>query len=275
LPNGEYSSTDYGVYCTGCRRSNGEEWDQDSHWSGCAGYDKIGSSRKFGVELETSYSPDYEDWADGHGWGAKTDGSTSGMEFVSPAMHGNDGYDSVIDFASKMDRNGCEVDDSCGYHVHIDLSDTSKEQRKVIALAYHYTRKVWSKFVDRSRRDTYYARYSSDSQHASEGDWDRDKIMAGDDKPRGRDRYCWLNWSAFDRHSTVEVRSHEATCDGRAVINWVKAHTKFVDYVKGMTVGEVTRTFGSEQDSAIMRELRFAWDDNDLADYYQNKGGIK
>lgn len=276
INSGEYHSDDYGIYCTNCRsHSHGDEWDQDYHWRGCDAYDKLGSSRKFGVELETSYSPDYEDWAHGYGWGAKTDGSTSGMEFVSPPMHGNDGYDSVIDFARRMDRNGCEINRDCGYHVHIDLSDTSKEQRKAIALAYHYTRKQWAKFVDCERRDTFYARYNVDSRHNGSGDWDRDKIMGGDDKPDAYDRYCWANWNAFNRHKTIEIRSHEATCDGRAVINWVKAHIKFVDYVKSMTVGQVTRAFGSEQDGPVMRELAYAWDDAELTKYYKDKGGIE
>lgn len=271
----EYHVTDDGeCYCNGCYDEHYcEEWDQNMRWSGCAAYDKIGSPRKFGVELETSDSPDYQDWARNTDWGAKEDGSIRGKEFVSPPMHGNDGYDSVIEFCRRMERNGCDVDDSCGYHLHIDLSDTSKEQRKVIALAYHYTREFWAGCIDSERRDTYYARYSCNSKHGYGDDWDRDKIMGGDDKPRARDRYVWLNWASFDRHSTVEVRSHEGTCDGRAVINWVKAHTKFVDYVKGMTCGQVTRVFGNESPSAIMREMRFVWDDAGLSDYYARKGG--
>ena len=260
------------TYCDCCYDEyGGEDWDQDRHWSGCAEFDKIGSSRKFGVELETSESPNYSDWARNTGWGAKEDGSVSGKEFVSPPMYGNDGYASVMDFCNKMDRNGCEVTDSCGFHLHIDLSDTNASQRKSIALAYHYTRMVWESFTDSSRHDTYYARRSSSSRHYSSADWDRKKIVDGNDKPTAHCRYVWLNWNSFNKFSTVEVRSHEPTCDGRAVCNWIKAHTNFVDKVKDMTVGQVTRMFGSECPKTIMRELRFMWDDKELSDYYTRK----
>jgi hypothetical protein len=241
----------------------------------------MGTRRKFGVELETSESPDYEDWAEYGGWGAVTDGSTSGMEFVSPPMHGNDGYDSVIEMCRRIKSNGCSIDSDCGYHVHLDLSDTDKGQRKAIALAYHYTRNVWAKFVDESRRDTNYARFNVNSEANGYGGraptvyWDRDSIVKGDDKPDVDTRYVWVNWASYNKHGTVEVRSHEATIDGRAVINWARAHALFIDYVKDMTVGQVTRVFGSEQPKAIMRELRYAWKDSSLADYYQSKGGIE
>ena len=272
-----YDREDYNPYngrscddrCVNC--ATPEEWPQKSGWTGCAEYDKVGSSRKFGVELETSDSPDYMEWAHGHDWGAVEDCSVRGMEFVSPALYGNDGYDSVMDFTARMVRNGCDVDEDCGFHLHIDLSDTSANQRKVIALAYHYTRKFWAACIDEDRRDVYYSRYSSGSRHAHGDYWNRKAIVEGNDKPDCHERYVWLNWHAFDRHKTVEVRSHHATCDGREVCNWIKAHTNFVDYVKDMTIGEVTRIFGSESMDAIVRELRFAWNDADLSNYYGAK----
>jgi len=252
-------------------RREGDEWDQKRNWTGCKEYDKIGSDRKFGVELETDESPDYEDWADGCDWGAKHDGSTNGMEFVSPPMRGNDGFDSVMEFTKKMDRNGCEVNDSCGFHLHIDLSDTDAGQRKSIALAYHYTRMVWESFVDESRRDTNYARRNVGSRHGIGDYWNRTKILASNSKPEVSSRYVWINWDSYDKFRTVEVRSHEPTCDGETVCNWIKAHTRFVDYISKLTVGQVTRMFGSENKKEIMRELRFIWNDDDLSAYYTRK----
>lgn len=271
IHNDDYRSTDYGIFCCDCRAGR-EEWDQDMDWSGRNVCDKMGTLRKFGVELETDRCDDYEDWASGTAWGAKEDGSISGKEFVSPPLWGDDGYDSVMDFCRRMESNGCEVDDRCGFHLHIDLSDCDAGQRKAIALAYHYTRNVWASFVDDDRKDTYYAQYSIRKDGTVH--WDRDTIMRGEGHPYCGERYVWLNWSSYSQHNTVEVRSHEATCDGRAVINWAKAHTKFVDYVRGLTCGQITRIFGSEQDATIMRELKHIWDDADLHDYYTRKSGI-
>lgn len=266
LENDEYSDDDYSFHCSACTRQN--EWEQDFDWTGGAAYDKMGSPRKFGIELESSRCDGYSDWARGYSWGAKVDGSISGKEFVSPPMWGNDGYNNVVEFCENASRNGVRTDDSCGFHLHIDLSDTTAEQRKVIALAYHYTRRVWASMIEPTRRDTFYARYSSGGQFRTV--WERDDILASDDYPRTNERYVWVNWLSFSNHRTVEVRSHEATFDGRAVIAWARAHTMFVDYVKGMTVGQVTRTFGCEDSFTIMRELKFVWG-AELHDYYSRK----
>lgn len=273
LDNGgeHYSNDDGETYCSRCRASHSEEWEPKQNWSGSKDYDKIGSPRKFGIELESSKCDDYYQWAKDTDWGAKSDGSIEGMEFVSPPMHGNDGYDSIMEFCQNAIDNDCQVNKKCGFHLHIDLSDTTADQRKAIALAYHYTRKLWAKFVHPDRRDTSYARYSSDSQFNRSGYWDRDKIVKSNDHPNVPERYIWVNWRSFQRFKTVEIRSHEPTFDSLAVVNWVKAHTRFIDCVREMSVGQVTRVFGCESDDAIMRELRHIWADHSLADYYLGK----
>lgn len=264
------------VLCESCHDNN-EEW-EPGRWSGCSEYDKVGSSRRFGIELESSECDGYADWARFDNWGAKKDGSIDGMEFVSPPLYGNDGYDSVIEFCRIANKNGVRVDRDCGYHLHIDLSDTNKHQRKAIALAYHYTRNVWALFVDPSRRDINYARYHCEGQYAREmfkgKYWDRKDIIWGDDHPNVSERYLWCNWRSFAKHKTVEIRSHEATFDGRAVINWARAHTKFVDHVRVLTIGQIGRKFGNEENDIIMKELRHTWNDDSLWEFYRTKSGL-
>jgi hypothetical protein len=269
-----HNSNDNGIYCEGCwsDQQEFEEWDQDTDWKGCAEFEKIGSPRKFGIELETSSAPDCSEWAKGSGWGCKEDGSTNGPEFVSPILYGNDGYDSVMKFCNRLVKNDADIDSDCGYHVHLDLSDTTPAQRKAIALAYHYTRSVWESFTDKSRHDHLYAHRSTGSKRSAKPSyWDRKKIVNSPDKPLADTRYVWLNWRAFNRFQTVEVRSHEPTLDGLAVTNWVKAHATFIDYAKTKTVGQISRVFGSECPKTIMRELRFIWNDTELFNYYKCK----
>lgn len=263
-----------GIFCADCH-SDREWWEPNWQWKPAnMAYDKMGSNRRFGIELETDDAPHYEGWAYGRDWGAVEDGSTSGPEFVSPPLRGNDGFDSVVSFVDDMASNGCEQTESCGYHLHVDLGDTTPAQRKAIALAYHYTRKMWEGMVAPHRRDTYYASRTVGSQYnSSYGDAiTRDDILESDDKPtpKSRMRYHWINWLAFDKHKTVEIRSHEATTDSRAVINWARAHCLFIDYVKDMSCGQVTRTLGGEDTPTQLRELRLAWGD-ELTEYYAAK----
>ncbi len=259
-------STDEGMYCEECAPSSDQE--PKPRWQGCDEFDKIGSKRKFGVELESFDDAKYTDWIHDTDWGAKPDGSTRGMEFVSPPMWGNDGYDNVMDFCEQATNDGVRANDDCGFHLHIDLSDTNSEKRKALALAYHYTQELWADFIVKDRRDTYYAAYSSGSRHNCGDSWDEKSILDGSEHPKGTPRYLWVNWGAYEKFGTVEIRSHEPTFDGTTVINWIKAHTLFVDFVINLSVGEVTRIFkNSDILTKIFREM---WP-TDLADHYIGK----
>lgn len=273
LDHEDYRTTivveDLCTYCEDCapRSDYNENWEPSSCTVGsdCDRYDKVGSSRKFGVELETDESPNYREWARYGGWGAVYDATCDAKEFVSPPLRGNEGYDNLVEFTRRMEDNDCVAGRGCGYHLHIDLSDTTLDQRKSIGLAYHYTCEVWKTFVARYRGNYHYCEHKKGCRKA---------ILDCETKPDYsgyHNRYMWVNWEAYSKHRTVEVRSHEGTCDSRAVCNWVKAHTRFIDYVRTMSVGQITRVFGSGSYDAIMAELRIIWDDAELYDYYENK----
>ncbi len=250
--------------------------DEDSTWDAevdrieSDDYDRIGSRRTFGVEMETDSCDGHYDWARNHGWACCEDGSINGKEFVSPVLSGNAGYDSAKEFIDRMGRMGCTVNDDCGFHLHIGVSDVSDDGIKSIALAYHYARNVFEGWVDESRRDTYYARRNCDSKHGHSDQWDYDSIMSCDDRPDQSTRYVWINWKAYDRFKTYEVRSHEPTCDGNAVCNWIKLHTEFADIFGKMSPRQVVRKFRHLSDKQIVRELRVMMNET-VIDYYTAK----
>jgi len=157
--------------------------------------------------------------------------------------------------------------------LHCDLSNTTADQRKAIALAYAYTCDFWFACVDSNRRTNNYCHANK-----SEGGrvyWDVDGIKAGSDFPDVSTRYVWLNWCAYSSHRTVEVRLHEGTLDGSAVCNWIKAHLRFIDSVMNMTPGQITRKFGNKTLKTQMRNMRDIWMDDELSNYYGRKAGIE
>lgn len=272
-----YSDDDGDSYCEGCMpESDGRTYNVTR--VNCSDECKeMRSKRKFGVELETHRCGRYSDWVGETGWGVKRDGSIEGMEFVSPVLSGDDGLASVRKVTGYMDSDEYEVHRSCGFHLHCDLSDTNAEQRKAIALAYCYSADVWELFVATHRRDNQYCRKNEKTRHENahhEGYWDRKKINDGSDYPQAPNRYVWLNWRAFEAHGTVEVRSHEATLDGSAICNWVKAHVRFIDFVRKMTPAQVTRVFGGKTKEQLFSEISKIWDDAALTAHYKAKSGI-
>ena len=258
-------------YCPDCSHcASRDEWDAPVSRVGSAEYDKVGSCRTFGVELETDVCDGHEDWAYDTGFACTDDGSINGKEFVSPICNGNAGYDLVRGFVETMDRNGAEVSADCGFHLHIGVSDVSEDGIKSIALAYHYARNVFEGWVDESRRDTYYARRNVNSKHGHSDQWDADDIKDCHIRPDSTTRYVWINWKAYDRFKTYEVRSHEPTCNADAVCNWIKLHTAFADYFGNINPRQVTRLFRNMSDSQIIRELRVILDET-VIDYYVAK----
>lgn len=229
------------------------------------------SERRFGVELETSNRPNYT-WAFETDWGVKYDGSISGREFVSPPIGGEEGLKSVVAICEQLESKGYNVDRRCGFHLHVDLSDTTPKQRKALALAYWYTKDMWAALIHPSRRDTEYAHYNEGSDHTDAPSWTRQSIMDGDDYPDvERTRYVWLNWRSFSRHSTVEIRSHEPTTDATVVVNWTKAHTLFVDYMLNLSVGQVTRRLGNKNPEQLLDFMVEVWNNKEVHEFYKTK----
>ena len=212
--------------------------------------DVIGSTRKFGVELETSESDGWQDWHDSEAFKVVPDGSTHGMEWVSAPMQGDDGLAEVMRVTHDLDRY-CRVNDTTGFHLHCDLGDTDRQQRKAIALAYHLTVDIWHSMIAAERNDTGYSQKTAKYYNAQE-------ILdcnTHSGAPRVSTRYTWINWKAFAKHGTVELRCHHGTTDADEVATWIKAHLRFIDAVRTMTTGQVMRTFDTEADSDALREF--------------------
>ncbi len=247
-------------FCEDCYPGNSfDDIKQDMNWAGKDEYTDIKSKRKFGVELETSEFGDSVDWVENLGWGAVEDGSISGAEFVSPPLYGDDGLKSIREVCNNF--TNCVVDTHCGYHLHVDLSDTNASDRKSIDYAYHLSKPVWAKFVaDRRIRGTY-----SDFDLVDIAD-----VVNATDYTAGGGRYGWINWHSFNRYGTLEIRAHEGTTDYDGITNWVKAHTRFVDYVKNFHCDRLEELF-SNIDKTLYTLLNI-WKDDSLYNFYMDKG---
>jgi hypothetical protein len=196
-------------------------------------------------------------------YGAKNDG-TSGVEkeFVSPILQGDEGLNITRKFLHYADDNDFEVDKTCGYHLHIDCTNLTIPQLRAIAMAYQYTYKIWKYFVPESRRCNYYCReYTYKSNDILSMDFD-DLI----DLPESR--YIWANWEAYKRHHTLEIRLHTGSTDETKIINWVKAHLRFVDYVLGYTALELHNLLQDADKDELFKFMADTWNDDVLTSFY-------
>ena len=87
------------------------------------------------------------------------------------------------------------------------------------------------------------------------------------------DRYCGVNLHAYSDHNTIEIRIHSATLDADKVINWVKAHIRFVDGVKDLTMAQVAHRFGGDNLQKKYDSLAWILADEKLSTYLAERTG--
>jgi hypothetical protein len=224
---------------------------------------ELKSTRRFGIELETASCDEYRSLRDKTVYGAKHDGSISGMEFVSPILQGDQGLRATRGFCTRAKHKGFTVDSDCGYHLHIDVSSNTPIEQRHIAYAYGYTRPFWARLVDSYR--------ANDCNWCGSTGWEPQRMVTCyhfDRFAGNQNRYTWFNIAALARFGTFEIRLHEGTIDSRTICNWVKAHLRFADFVQGMRFSQIAAMF-NVPDRAMWRAVTNTWNDPALRRYYR------
>jgi hypothetical protein len=232
--------------------------------------DKIGALRRFGIELEVSDAPDYHDLAGQTVFGSKSDGSVhgDGLEFVSPILQGDAGLAAVENLCAFAESRGWDCDRSCGYHLHIDVSDLEPGQRKRVYYAYRLTEALWYKFVSPRRASNSYCLALAARPDQIRGMGWRECIENANDTV---ERYGWCNIVAYDTHKTIEIRLHHGTIGKDEVVAWIKAHLRFVEIVRSLTLDQLDAMFAGKSAGGMMLEIERLWKDADLSRFFRRK----
>lgn len=227
-------------------------------------YQRIRSRRKFAVEVETASCRRFSALQGQTSFGCKTDCSVSGMEFVSPVLYGDEGLVEIENFLAYGRNNDWYADEDCGCHTHYDIRDDSDEELYRIAYAYAKTYRFWSECVDYDRRANSYChepsyntdgvRSFSDCGHSFRSFVDQ------------RDRYDYLNLTAYFRHNTFENRLLEGTCDAEIICNWITIQARFMDFVRLLSFDEIDH-FLAGNTQHVLSALTTIIDETDLSDW--------
>ena len=121
--------------------------------------DRINTDRKFGIELEA-----YNEDADRHSkfkggglqkisdWKAVHDGSVQGgycTEVVSPPMTGSKGVEAVEAVTKAMRDAKYKVNETCGFHVHVDCQEMTSPVRHSVVKAQDFYDSFRAKNLER------------------------------------------------------------------------------------------------------------------------------
>lgn len=210
--------------------------------------------RKFGIELEiagiaqdlainalsaagiNAKAEGYNHTTRRH-WKLVSDSSVrGGFEVVSPVLEGEAGIAEAMAVAEALSDAGANVNRTCGFHVHFDISDLSLENVKTVVRRYCAHEAEIDAIMPPSRRgnSNQYCKGIPAERLAAMLNASSIQEMA---MAQGS-RYYKVNLQAFLRHGTIEFRQHSGTCSATKIANWLRFLAAFIDASK--VAGTVT-----------------------------------
>lgn len=256
------SATEY--LCSGCSPNHIDYWNPDVFAPTSNSFNRVGSNRCFGLELEFNNAPGASSSSLTH-FGCKDE--HCGCEFWSAILKGDKGLESIENFVDFSVDNDWQVDDDCGYHLHLDMRDETFSSLISIAYAYRKTYHLWRRFVNNWRADN--CSYCHQPRYTAEDI--RSLVPTEFERWAYRSqRFLFVNWQAYGDHTTMEVRLHQGTNDVHEVVNWVKAHIRFADWASNASLEDIDRMFSDDviNDFESLAEI---WNDPDLTSFYRRK----
>jgi hypothetical protein len=183
-------------------------------------------------------------------------------------MAGNSGVDELRILTEFARTNEWKVNSACGLHVHLDAQDLSEEQMFKVAWAYLLTYDLWSSFIPESRKNNYYCAkhfYAPETldNYTNFERWVREVVNG--------ERYCWINFGAYLAHGTIELRNHTASLNKSKILNWVRAHTRFIDTVSDMSMGEIMDKFSGTTEKQKFAAVSDTWGSDYLTEWYKTR----
>ena len=133
-------------------------------------------------------------------WKLVTDSSLQGnntFELVSPILVGENGLKELETVCWVLDICNAKVNDSCGFHVHMDAASFNLDTWKNLTLTYKHLEHLIDAFMPRTRRNNTYCKTLSGVSD------ERIKSVRTIDGLRevfNNDRYHKVNFEAYSRH---------------------------------------------------------------------------
>jgi Putative amidoligase enzyme len=187
----------------------------------------IPSTRLCGIEMEFCAPPGM--WANNlRRWGTmKEDGSVEAdddslypREFAARPASGDRLVELVHTVTSTLRNAGCDTNQSCGLHLHLDMTGTSESTRTRVVRWWRVYEPLFFALVKEERSHNSYCR----------------KVEGTNITTLRNDRYRSLNISAYHRHNSYELRLHHGTIDAKEILSFTRTALNFFDFASNTEV---------------------------------------
>lgn len=190
-----------------------------------------------------------------HYWKIITDGSC-GWEIVSPILSGEQGLNELRKVCEVLTRIGCQVDRTCGLHVHIGANALGVNKVRSVVKRWLSNESNLDSIQPLSRRgrSNTYCKPLSDTirTHLIDNCFTIEDLVNIQST-----RYSKLNLQSYRTHRTIEFRHHSGSTDPEKITNWVKF---LLDFCLTATPETATAT-----------EFNSLFANNNIAQFYRQR----
>jgi hypothetical protein len=211
-------------------------WDENS-WS--AEYNRIKKAiaKKINIKLTGSGNNNKH-------WILKDDCSVEdynnynrpGFEISTPPLKKAEDFKKLRALCRTLKNLQCDVNDTCGLHVHVDTKGLTPYQ--IVAIVDRYNKLVdeIEDFFEDTRIDNEYCADAVDTPRLGM------QALLARTRRNFKDcdlghKYCKVNVSAFGCHGTIEFRQHHGTLNASQIIAWARFCVNFVEQTKKEVAG--------------------------------------
>lgn len=149
-------------------------------------------------------------------------------EVISPILLSKDGFKDLEKICYLLERNNAKVNNTCGFHVHIDAKDLSLQQIESIYKRYAFYEKAIDLFHPKHRRgnnNNYCLSIRPIIEMMDEMNFTIKEIM----EYSLNDKYYKLNILSLSKLGSIEFRQHKGTINFDEIRHWILFCQDFIN----------------------------------------------
>lgn len=158
-------------------------------------------------------------------WFVKTDGSLSASngrtcEVNSPCLIGEEGLDRFLSMVNELSRLGCDVNDTCGLHIHREATDLTDREFGLLYENYYRMERMMDLCLDPHRGFKHANEYCLPLKRFREDQlrpFQVKSLLMDESKVP---RHSTLGFSSYAIRGTVEYRHAQASLDEAFLHHW-------------------------------------------------------
>lgn len=148
-----------------------------------------------------------------------------GFELVSPPMSGPEGLAEVARVVELVNAAGCDVDKTCGIHVHVEANDLTAREIANVFNRYRKHEEEIDRAMPASRRGSS-NRFCKSIRTLPEL---AVHATAQQTAQQVTDRYYKVNLTSYVKYGTIEFRQHSGSLNAAKITTWIRFVMQFVE----------------------------------------------